>query len=186
DVTNQRPLREFKIPASGAPEPFSSLNYAAMALARDGSLLAASAPLPGGKGSMLIREAETGKLLQEIPQRFTALAFSPDAAQLSAGDEKGRIVVWSLPKFERIDLQTDVEAQIQCLAFSRDIRRGPIEKRSDAKSDWMLASGNAVGGVTIWDLKSRQARVHCRGSYWNVYAVTFSPDGTLLASGGRI
>ena len=189
DIAKAQPIRTFKIPSENVATPHNEQNYPAMAVSRDGSLLAASVPLASGKGTLVVWEAATGRVLHQAAQRFTALVFAPDASHMAGGDEDGRIAVWSVTKFERTDLRTGHDPTggdaVYCLAFSRDIRCGPIAGREGAGTGWLLASGNSVGEVRIWDLKVGEVRTICRGSPWNVHAVAFSPDGTLLASGGR-
>src|SRR4029077_7385365 len=62
---------------------------------------------------------------------------------------------------------------VHCLAFSPDSRSR------------LLAVGEAGGILTVWDWRRKRPISDCHGSFWDVYAVTFSPDGTTLASGGR-
>ena len=50
---------------------------------------------------------------------------------------------------------------------------------------WLLAAGDSGGTVTVWDLTRREIGSYCLGSYYDVYAVAFSPDGATLASCGR-
>src|SRR5207302_11306958 len=102
----------------------------------------------------------------------TALALSPDQRELAVADKSGWIWFWALPRGEkRPPIKEATGFTIHCLAFSGDGRR--------------LAVGSSGGEVTIWDRQKQRSLVPCHGSSWDVYALAFSPDGTLLASGGR-
>jgi WD40 repeat protein len=45
--------------------------------------------------------------------------------------------------------------------------------------------GNSGGGVTIWDVPELKRRSRCPGANCDIYALAFSPDGSLLAGAGR-
>jgi WD40 repeat protein len=159
-----------------------------MAITADGSLVAASTSLPDGKGALLVWEATSDKVVrkEQMPQRMTALAFSPDGKLLAAGNKDGLITVWPLPEGKPVFQQQAGLTEIHCLEFTRDRGQGKT-KPHDNKGvlGWLLASGDAAGGLLIWDLKTPAVRTTCQGSRHNVYATAFNADGTLLASGGR-
>src|SRR5439155_16374868 len=46
-----------------------------------------------------------------------------------------------------------------------------------------LAYGTANYGIRIWDLASDREKAICKGHFWHVFALQFSPDSKLLASG---
>ena len=57
---------------------------------------------------------------------------------------------------------------------------------AEGKQGWLLAAGDAGGSIIVWDLATWLPISPRNGSAFNVYAVAFSPDGTTLASVGRI
>jgi WD40 repeat protein len=181
DMAGQRALREFKIRAEGGPGGLNPFNYPTLALAPKGRFLAAATTLPDGKGTVVAWEAATGKELCRFSRKASALAFTPGGSYLAAGDDEGRITLWSLPEGKELGTMTADPAAIHCLAFGPDyLRRG-----SAAGPAWLLASGTAGGLVVIWDVNARIPRAYCRGSNFDVFAVAFSPDGATLASAGR-
>lgn len=186
DVAKGQPIREFRFPdTQGQPQAFSSLNFPSMAISADGSLVAASASLSDDKGMLVVWDATSGKVVRQWPQRMTALAFSPDGKLLSAGSKDGWISVWPMAQAEPVARMRAGLSEIHCLAFTRPVRRAAPKQEDGARPNWLLASGDAGGELLISDLTNGSDRIRCRGSSHNVYAVAFSPDGMILASGGR-
>jgi WD40 repeat protein len=147
----------------------------ALVLTSDGGFAAAAF-----QGKVVAWDARSGSLLARITQATSAIALSPDGALLAAGNEEGRIVLWSLPAEERLATLATGRPAVNSLALGRDpwrIEGGP---------GWLLAAGDAGGTVTVWDLRRRVPRSYCRGSSYNVLAVAFSPDGKLLVVGKKL
>ena len=59
-------------------------------------------------------------------------------------------------------------------------------RAANGSSRWLLAAGGIGGKIVIWDLTRQIPRMRCLGSLYFVQALAFSPDGTVLASGGRM
>ena len=110
------------------------------------------------------------------------LAFSPDASLVVAWDEAGKIGLWSLPETAPMAVLQSGDTPIRSVAFG--LARGLAAPKTAAER-WLLAAGDAGGTVTVWDLKKQVPINFCRGSFYDIYAVAFSPDGTTLASAGR-
>ncbi len=143
-----------------------------------------------------------GQIQQSFPTNTLAVTY--DGAFLAAGNDDGEVIIWrfypekvvsktlevagkpsvtytgSVPPFARISAG---RLPICSLAFCQDRRRDALQ--SDAKQSWLLAIGDSGGGVTIWDLATQTLKSRCLGSEYSVSAVAFSPDGTLLVSGGH-
>jgi serine/threonine protein kinase/WD40 repeat protein len=177
-------VRELKLAENTARQQLTGDNRPTLALAVDGSLVGASTTLPDGKPTFIVWEAASGKQVKRLDKHATAIAFSPDGRLLAAGDATGTIALWNLKQAgEPLTLQRTRTA-IHCLAFTRD-RRWFVGKNAPEET-WLLAAGDGGSDVTIWDLQARQALSICRGFSKNeVFAVAFSPDGTLLVSAGR-
>jgi serine/threonine protein kinase/WD40 repeat protein len=183
DVGKQELVREFRIAPKAATLESYSLHSLILALSADGSRVAASTLLPDGKGMLLVWDAHSGEQLHEVPKKFTGLAFSPDSALLAGGDENGEITLWSLKPAKELTTLSAGRTAIYGLAFTRDTRRREGKQREE--ESWLLAAGGNGGTVTIWDLQAKVFKSQFRGSPFDVYAVAFNPDGTILASAGR-
>jgi WD40 repeat protein/serine/threonine protein kinase len=186
DVSKGRLLRTFKSPVEGK----STIQD--WTITPGGSTVAISAVgrdtdgQAGGTGTITVLDAATGReVYRSTDQLVTEIALAPDGSLLAAGHQDGEITVRSLPRGElTATLKADRNA-IRRLAFGRDPVRG-IRARSHG-SGWLLAAGDAGGGVIVWDLRLRIPRSICHGakSSSEIFALAFSPDGMTLASAGR-
>jgi len=136
-----------------------------VAISPDGTLIAAM----DVDGSVaLVWNAKTGALIAELPNRpheFPRLAFSREGHLATTGGEEARV----------FDVQTwksvlTVPGSIHGLAFDADSR---------------LVTGTLTGQVALWDVRSGVRLRQLRQFGEPVEAVAFSPDGELVAAGGR-
>jgi WD40 repeat protein len=130
-------------------------------------------------------QGASGKRLFETPlANVSALAFSPRGDLLAAGDRDGHLVLMSVPRGERVATLRASRMTIHGLAFHHDAGHAPQGSGGVALMG-RLACADAGSTVTVWDLASRHPIALCHGSGFDVFAVAFSPDGMILASGGR-
>ena len=115
---------------------------------------------------------------------MTEVALAPEGGLLALGLEDGHITVWCLPQGNPLDSMRFDRNPIQRLSFGRD----PVRRQggSAAGSGWLLASGDRGGGLVVWDVASHTPRSICHSPAGSseVLSLTFSPDGTTLASAG--
>jgi serine/threonine protein kinase/WD40 repeat protein len=181
DVAKQRAVCEM----SAAGNPASIIDETE--LSKEGSLVAAVTHSTADKRTACVWDGGTGKVLYEFPLQHEAgaLAFSPDNKLLATGDEDGDVRIWSLRSGKSVALPHSSRLPIQSLAFSPDARlQTDLESGPDLLG--RLAVGDGGAGIAIWNLTTKSVEASCRGSAFAIYALAFSPDGTILASGGRI
>jgi WD40 repeat protein len=190
-VDKRETVRELRIPEkpvapsteARAPTEF---RIEQIVLTPEGHFAAASARTKAATALITVWDAEHGKTIRQIEtadRKVTAIALSPDGRLLAAGDEKGRLVLWTLPEGAEISVASAGSSRLNCLAFGRSVRQ---QFNPDRTARWLLAGGDAAGRVTVWDLGRRAPRTYCQGTYYDIAALAFCPDGTTLASTGRV
>jgi WD40 repeat protein len=107
-----------------------------------------------------------------------AIVFSPDGKSFYAGDERGNIAVYDSQTGRKIKNLPSNLSQVYSLAISPDGSTMAIGGKSTGAEPnvWTrnLDSGNSMNSYRI-----------LRGGVEDTLAVAWSPDGKLLASGGR-
>jgi WD40 repeat protein len=98
------------------------------------------------------------------------LALSPKGDLIAAGGEDGRLRIWAFATGSPVAVLPSGGWQVQDVAFDPTGRR--------------LASVGGFGNVVrVWDVVKKEHVVDCRGHTDVVYAVAFSGDGKLMATG---
>ena len=136
----------------------------------------------GSTNHIAIWEVISGRLITNLLENCSALAFAPDDSSFGSGNEDGNVRVRTLPDLHEVASFHQGNAVVNCLALGRD----PTHK--DGASDqfrWWLSAGDSGGMVNIFQIADGGLKTVCRGSSYDVYSVAFSPDGMTLASAGR-
>jgi WD40 repeat protein len=158
-------------------------------------------------------ETSTTKTLGgHVASSVWGVDFSPGGALASAGQD-GEILVWDNPRGGTGPALTGHRGAVNSLAFSGDGRvlasggddhtirlwnpsvlrplgtplaghRDDVTSLSFSRDGGILASADAAGRILLWDVAGRSfvALADLAGSWLS--SVAFSPDGTVLASGG--
>ena len=105
---------------------------------------------------------------------------------MAGGDDAGKIHIWSLPDGVEISAPWQGRLTVSSLAFGRNLQ-GVAEAEKKKKNQgcgWWLAAGDWGGNVTLWDVETGFLHIRCTPRGSRVDALAFSPDGTLMISGG--
>ncbi|MCS7059285.1 MAG: WD40 repeat domain-containing protein [Meiothermus sp.] len=149
----------------------ASLEVAALAFSPDGGYLAA-----GGRDGLTriyhLGEKRLLRALEAHDNGVSALAFSPDGQRLATGGRDRLVRVWDWRSGRRgLEFRAH-ESHVTGLAFTLK-GRGLVSASSDESLAWWLLEPDGVRLLR---------RVSHSGS---VYSLAQSPDGQVLATGGR-
>lgn len=120
-----------------------------------------------------IRDASSGELIRRWAKPrnswFAAAALNPDGTQVAAGEDSGRIQVWSVHTGESVAQFAWHQMAISALTFN------PSGSR--------LAAASQDGAAKIWHVTRQAELMTLPSAQQIVYCLDFSPDGKRLAGG---
>jgi RNA polymerase sigma factor (sigma-70 family) len=168
DVATGRELRSFNNPGGFILR---------LAFSPDGKLLATRGVSEKEVRFWDVARGEETRRLAGPAAGVPCLEFSPDGRALAVGGDDGSVRLWDVLTGEArqtlaVPLRLGEVKRVFSVAFARDGRS--------------LAVGYGEGDclVRVWELASGQERARFAGHRNGVGSLAFSPDGTLLASGG--
>jgi RNA polymerase sigma factor (sigma-70 family) len=175
------------------------------ALGPDGRYLAVSTNgyLLGPAGRPTLADPGTLAVIDTTGKKATAtlggqafdnrcLVFSPDGKTLAAGtspqDVRGRLMqpggvvaLWDVDKGKLTASLKGHKGYVQSVAFSPD---GKMLASSSNYATDVKPNSAWKGELKVWDVTTGKETASLQGHEGQVWAVAFSPDGKLLASGG--
>jgi WD40 repeat protein len=171
DALSGAPLKTVRLPELADGE-----TVAAIALARDGKLLAAAlrreraGPTPEGD-LIYLADLRAGRVLRRIEDGLPGivqLAFSPDGTRLAVGLNANGVRLYEVGTGKPLGQDTDLQGPCSGLDFADDGR---------------LAAASLDGVLCLYDANLKLLR-HARLRS-GLHSVRFSPDGMRLAVGYR-
>jgi hypothetical protein len=173
-----RPVWAFVMPPKNAVQ--------AIAFSPDGKWVVSGSPAtgaPNGDVDQKLRlwEVQTGKLLwskNTRPYSVFSVAFSPEGQMIATGSGEGKVALWDAVSGKLHRTLPGHQYCVNSVAFSPDGRQ-LASVGSDTLKLWEVKTGRllrTLSGHSIWVEKGR--------SGW-LDAVTFSPDGRLVAAGSH-
>jgi eukaryotic-like serine/threonine-protein kinase len=161
---------------------------------KDGILSAASSDanllalvLSGGEDgdTLVFWQLPSGEIIRTVAvdSSITTLGVSADGSVAAGGNLGGQVFVWEVSSGRVLDRHSLSTLPVRSVAFGRNVRQkaGPRSERPG----WLLAAGDEGGSIGIWNLADHRVQAMCRGGYYQVFILAFSPDNMILASGGR-
>ncbi len=98
-----------------------------------------------------------------------SVEYSPDGDYILTGSHDGRAILWDTISLMPVRAYMGIPSAVMDVAFSHDMR--------------YIASASFGGYVYVWTLDGTPIADHAGHTSTGVWAVQFSPDGTLLLSG---
>jgi WD40 repeat protein len=193
NASNQLKLWELRATNPGSPisrairdfdfaQPGELISVLASSMTAGAEVVAASATTASG-GRCAVWDGSSGRLLHDFQFAATALALTHDGSLLAAGNVDGEVALWRVSDKTHVAAIRPSRHPIRSLAFGRDPVSEP--RRQQDAPRWLIAVGDSACGVSVWEIPSGAQRVRCSGAVYDVLALAFNADSTLLATGGR-
>ena len=167
----------------------------------DGKMLLTLGEVEGNPGATEAKlwDVRTGALLWELPEveelfkqsgGINVVAFSPDSKTLATRAGHNLIIrLWNVQTHEMMRTLPVPFLTLDALAFSPD---GKMLAAGGHRNEWSNSTtiAHKTGEIVLWDAATgallRTMRHPQMGISDEIYALAFSPDGALLATGGAV
>ena len=121
--------------------------------------------------AQFVRNRNATNSEDEAPDESDPQVLSPDG-QVLAFSDSSKVELWQ------------VNSNDAPLALANSDMRGPVSVIAFSPDGKLLAAGDEIGTVRIWDAVKRQELTTFMGHKDSVTTLAFSPDSRALASGG--
>jgi WD40 repeat protein len=138
--------------------------------------------LPGGHrmttcsidGSLRVWDLQNGKQIgndwRDGKSYVTTIALSPDGKKVASGSDDGAVRLWDVETGKVLAKWTGHESRISSACWNRDGGLVVIGSRHTA---------------VVWDVESGEIVLAVETGLFRVDAVIYSPDATMIATGGQ-
>jgi WD40 repeat protein len=126
-------------------------------------------------GSLRVWNLQTGKQIENDwrngESEVNTIALSADGRKVVSGSNDGVVRLWDVDMGKVIAKWTGHNGQVWNICWNRDGRR--------------VVSGDDKGTARVWDVESGKTVLVIETGLSSVMAVTYSPDTTMIATGGH-
>lgn len=124
-------------------------------------------------------DVESGEAIETFPDRIYPITFSPCSRMIAGGGRPG-ILLWDVKHAETLLTipLSETDGWLDSLAFS------PCSRYLASGSGWRRGMGIKKVAIRLWNIASGENIATFRGHPTDIQCLAFSPDGTILASGG--
>lgn len=104
--------------------------------------------------------------------RVSSYDFHAASGMLCIGFTNGVFDLYQLPDFSNVHTLSIGRQRISSVAFNQS-------------GDWIAVGCAKLGQLLVWEWRSETYVLKQQGHYFDISAVTFSPDGSLIATGKK-
>lgn len=124
-------------------------------------------------------DVESGEAIETFPDRTYPITFSLCSRMIAGGGRHG-ILLWDVKRAETLLTipLSETDGWLDSLAFS------PCSRYLASGSGWRRGIGIKKVAIRLWNVASGENIATFRGHPTDIQSLAFSPDGTILASGG--
>lgn len=124
-------------------------------------------------------DVESGEAIETFPNRMYLTVFSPCSRMIAGGTQPG-VLLWDVKRTETLLTipLSEADSWLDSLAFS------PCSRYLASGSGWRRGMGIKKVAIRLWNVASSENIATFRGHPTDIQSLAFSPDGTILASGG--
>lgn len=125
----------------------------------------------------LVKTLDCRSTLQPACGAFNSVSFSPDNKTIATANQNGTIQLWDL-EGKLLKVIHGHKGRVESLAFSPKSQTSPSQ-------GYVLASASWDNTIKLWNRNGDPIKTQPMQHRGAVYTVSFSPDGSTIASAGQ-